>query len=151
MSEAVHSPAHSVLDTQVGGSHYKDLRVQPITICEAATKVGGFSLGNIFKYLCRYPFKGKALEDLQKVQHYIQLQAFSYVPLHQASADDLHLLSSLVWEFIIENETNSEQTDLLIYALNCVYLRKFDLLENALADSIREMEYIIQQQEKQNG
>lgn len=59
MSEAVHSQAHSALETQVGGSHYKDLKVQPIIICEVAAKVGGFSLSNIFKYLCRYPFKGK--------------------------------------------------------------------------------------------
>lgn len=32
-----------------------------------------FYLGNIFKYLFRHPYKGVAIDDLRKAQHYLTL------------------------------------------------------------------------------
>lgn len=61
---------NTALDTQVGGDHYKNFRIQPIE----------FIFGNnipfmeacCIKYLCRHRSKGKA-EDIRKVMHYCKL------------------------------------------------------------------------------
>ena len=58
------------LDTQIGGDHYKQFKIQPI----AFIKDNGldFCQGNVIKYICRYKFKnGK--EDLLKIKHYIDV------------------------------------------------------------------------------
>lgn len=62
--------ADSALAVQVGGSHYKDLKIQPV---EYIHKNGlGFCEGNAIKYLTRWREKGGA-EDLKKAKHYIDL------------------------------------------------------------------------------
>jgi hypothetical protein len=60
----------SALDTQVGGSHYKDYNIQPIEFI-VANKLG-FCEGNVVKYITRYAHKG-GTQDLDKVIHYVQL------------------------------------------------------------------------------
>ena len=57
-------------ETQIGGSHYSDMAIQPI---EFIHKNGlSFIQGNIIKYVCRYKAKG-GIEDLQKAKHFIDL------------------------------------------------------------------------------
>jgi len=58
------------LEVQVGGSHYKDMPLQPIEYILANNL--GFCEGNIVKYITRYKAKGGA-EDIKKVIHYAQL------------------------------------------------------------------------------
>jgi hypothetical protein len=60
----------SVWDKQVGGSHYKDCKIQP-TEYIVANKMG-FCEGNVIKYVTRYASKG-GVEDLEKAKHYIEL------------------------------------------------------------------------------
>lgn len=58
------------MSTQVGGSHYKDLAIQPI---EFITKNNlGFCEGNIIKYATRHKSKNGA-EDIRKIIHYARL------------------------------------------------------------------------------
>jgi len=55
---------------QVGGSHYKKYKIQPV---EFIVKNNiGFCEGNIIKYILRFKEKGGA-EDLEKAKHYIEL------------------------------------------------------------------------------
>lgn len=58
------------LQKQIGGSHYKNFKMQPI---ELITKTRcSFIQGNIVKYISRYKRKnGK--QDLEKAIHYAQL------------------------------------------------------------------------------
>ena len=58
-------------DTQVNGSHYAERSIQPIEYIHANEL--DFLSGNIVKYATRWPYKGQALSDLQKVIHYAQL------------------------------------------------------------------------------
>jgi hypothetical protein len=58
------------LDTQVGGSHYKDLPIQPVEFIERNNL--GFCAGNVIKYVCRYKNKN-GIEDLKKAKHYLEL------------------------------------------------------------------------------
>ena len=60
----------SPLDVQVGGSHYKSMKIQPIEFILGNDL--GFCEGNIIKYTCRYKQKG-GVEDLNKVIHYARL------------------------------------------------------------------------------
>lgn len=56
--------------TQVGGSHYKGMKIQPVEFILANGL--GFCEGNIIKYTCRYGQKG-GVQDLKKVIHYAEL------------------------------------------------------------------------------
>lgn len=58
------------LNEQVGGSHYKTMKIQPIEFIQSNDL--GFCEGNIIKYTCRYKQKG-GVEDLNKVIHYARL------------------------------------------------------------------------------
>lgn len=58
------------LDKQEGGSHYKEMAIQPI---EFITKNKlGYIEGNVIKYICRHQNKN-GIEDLKKAKHYIDL------------------------------------------------------------------------------
>ena len=55
---------------QVGGSHYKNYKIQPV---EFIIKNNiGFVEGNIIKYVLRFKEKG-GVQDLLKAKHYIEL------------------------------------------------------------------------------
>lgn len=60
----------SPLDLQVGGNHYKDMKIQPIEFILANEL--GFCEGNVVKYICRYKQKG-GIEDIKKVIHYAEI------------------------------------------------------------------------------
>jgi hypothetical protein len=58
---------------QVGGSHYKDMAVQPWAAMESwmtPEQFAGFLRGNAIKYLARCDAKG-GLGDVKKAKHYI--------------------------------------------------------------------------------
>ena len=59
-----------VMNTQYGGNHYKDRKIQPWEVWEAYDMNGWEA--SALKYLLRYKDKGKPLEDLHKCMHNIQ-------------------------------------------------------------------------------
>ncbi len=60
----------SPLTKQEGGSHYKDLKIQPIEYIHANGIP--FAEGCAIKYLTRWRSKG-GVEDLKKARHFIEL------------------------------------------------------------------------------
>lgn len=61
-------------DRQVGGTHYKDLEVQPWSVMESVlthAEFVGFLKGNIIKYAMRQG-KKEGSNDAGKCQHYIE-------------------------------------------------------------------------------
>lgn len=60
----------SAFETQVGGSHYKEMAIQPLEFITANNL--DFVQGNVVKYVVRYKFKG-GLEDLKKARHYLDM------------------------------------------------------------------------------
>ena len=58
------------LDTQEGGTHYKDMKIQPAEFIHA-NNIGYFE-GNVIKYVSRWRNKN-GIEDLKKAKHYIEL------------------------------------------------------------------------------
>lgn len=57
-------------EVQVGGNHYKEMKIQPIEYIHANNL--GYMEGNVVKYISRHGSKGGA-EDVRKVIHYCQL------------------------------------------------------------------------------
>jgi len=60
----------TALDKQEGGSHYKDMAIQPVEFITANNL--GFLEGNVVKYICRHHAKNGA-EDIKKAIHYCEL------------------------------------------------------------------------------
>jgi len=57
-------------DKQIGGDHYKSMKIQPIDFIEGNGL--GWCEGNAIKYICRYRKKNGS-QDLDKAIHYLQL------------------------------------------------------------------------------
>ena len=60
----------SAYDKQIGGSHYKDMTIQPSEFINKNKLL--FAEGNAIKYLCRHKQKGER-QDLEKAKHYIDM------------------------------------------------------------------------------
>lgn len=64
------SVTQSALNVQVGGGHYKDMKIQPVEYIHANNL--SFLEGNVVKYITRHKTKNKA-QDIRKAIHYAQL------------------------------------------------------------------------------
>lgn len=60
----------NALEVQVGGSHYKDLAIQPVEYIHANGL--GFCEGSVVKYVTRWRAKG-GIKDLEKARHFLDL------------------------------------------------------------------------------
>jgi hypothetical protein len=60
----------SAFDTQVGGGHYKNNKIQPLEFIISNDL--NFVEGNVIKYIARYKYKN-GLEDLKKARHYLDM------------------------------------------------------------------------------
>lgn len=76
-----------ILEKQVGGSHYKQFKIQPMQMAELLQLCP--TAFSAFKYACRLPFKENMLEDLEKMKHclelFIELAGVEYVAPVQPS------------------------------------------------------------------
>ena len=74
-------------DRQVGGTHYKEMTVEPWTVMEAVLTPDefiGFLKGNIIKYAMRQ----KNVDDAAKARHYIEKLSETYVDYLRAKLRD---------------------------------------------------------------
>jgi hypothetical protein len=60
----------SVYKKQIGGTHYKDMKIQPSKFINDNKLL--FAEGNAIKYICRHTTKGE-VQDLEKAKHYIDM------------------------------------------------------------------------------
>jgi hypothetical protein len=70
VEEAKDVQVPKALDVQVGGSHYKNLKIQPVEYIHANQLP--YIEGNIVKYITRWRDKN-GVKDLEKIKHYIDL------------------------------------------------------------------------------
>ena len=59
-----------VYKKQIGGSHYKDMKIQPSKFVIENKLL--FPEGNVIKYICRHQYKG-GKQDLEKAIHFIEM------------------------------------------------------------------------------
>ena len=60
----------AVYQKQIGGSHYKDMEIQPADFINKNKLL--FAEGNAIKYICRHQSKG-GLQDIEKAIHYLEM------------------------------------------------------------------------------
>lgn len=60
----------SALEVQVGGDHYKKLKIQPVEYIHVNGL--GYFEGNVVKYVSRWRDKN-GIKDLEKARHYIEI------------------------------------------------------------------------------
>ena len=60
----------AALQTQIGGAHYTDMKIQPIEYIQA-NRIP-FPEGNVIKYVSRWRSKG-GIKDLRKAAHHLEL------------------------------------------------------------------------------
>ena len=60
----------SAYKKQIGGSHYKDMEIQPADFINKNKLL--FAEGNAIKYICRHKAKGE-LKDIEKAIHYLEM------------------------------------------------------------------------------
>ena len=71
MSDGITEMAReAALEKQEGGSHYKNMKIQPVEFI-TANKLG-FLEGNVIKYITRHANKNGA-EDIRKAIHYCEM------------------------------------------------------------------------------
>ena len=61
-------------EKQVGGSHYRKMKIQPWDVIDSMPhgQAMGFYRGNALKYIMRAGEKGPAKEDYEKAIHYLE-------------------------------------------------------------------------------
>ena len=74
ISEDINSPQNAANARQVGGSHYKNMDIQPWDIIDQGDREQaiGFYRYNALKYVMRAGEKGEFKEDIAKAEHYLQ-------------------------------------------------------------------------------
>ena len=100
----------SALSQQIGGSHYKMMPFQPISLISMLDL--DFFQGNVVKYVGRYKLKD-GVNDLEKAKHYCQMA----VELDDKKEPDVLLLSEAiddVWDFVKKNQLDFEVYRILI-------------------------------------
>ena len=65
-----HGGKATAIDPQVGGGHYKDMKIQPVEFIHA-NGIGYFE-GCVIKYVSRWR-KKNGVEDLKKARHFLDL------------------------------------------------------------------------------
>ena len=68
--EIFKSTTYNSLDEQVGGKHYRNMKIQPADFINENKLL--FAEGNAIKYICRHSVKGKE-QDIRKAIHYLEM------------------------------------------------------------------------------
>jgi len=71
-NKAMFDEAKDADEKQIGGNHYRSFLIQPWTFIRK-NGLNPFQ-ANVIKYVCRYLFKGKTIEDINKIIHYCELE-----------------------------------------------------------------------------
>lgn len=97
-------------DVQIGGSHYKDMAMQPIELI--VTLRCSFIQGCIIKYISRYKNKNGA-QDIRKCIHYAQLA----IELGDKRRCNDKALSMNINRYILKNKLTILQQRIIIQAV----------------------------------
>ena len=92
-----------VYKKQIGGSHYKDMKIQPSKFINDNKLL--FAEGNAIKYICRHAHKGE-VQDLEKAKHYIDMIIERDYPLIPMTEEEEYRNAGITKE---EAETSSKE------------------------------------------
>lgn len=119
---------HTALDHQVGGSHYKDMVFQPISLIAMLDL--DFFQGNVVKYVSRYKLKD-GVNDLEKAKHYC-LMALELEDKQAPDAVYLYEAIDDAWDFVKQNNLDYEVYMILMHVVR----RHWEEAEQAIDELI---------------
>jgi hypothetical protein len=97
--------SEKALDNQVGGNHYKDLKIQPV---EYILENGlGFLEGNVVKYITRHKAKN-GIEDVKKAKHYCEMLIEQYEKEQLLKLGEAIELENTIPQQVIDLEKEAE-------------------------------------------
>lgn len=97
--------SEKALDNQVGGNHYKDLKIQPV---EYILENGlGFLEGNVVKYITRHKAKN-GIEDVKKAKHYCEMLIEQYEKEQLLKLGEAIELENAIPQQVIDLEKEAE-------------------------------------------
>lgn len=102
----------TAIEIQIGGSHYKDLKMQPIELITQADL--NFIQGCIIKYISRYEHKN-GLQDIEKCIHYAQLA----IELN-STGPKMHSIG-LGYSYCVVNGFNTARTNVVVSTMRDDY------------------------------
>ena len=122
----------NTLDTQVGGTHYTDLKSQPIDLIAALDL--DFFQGNVVKYLTRYRYKG-GTSDLYKAMDYCH-KAHAFID-YKAVTDDYRTRATYAVEQHCEANVATEKVrDAMLMALLFQWREASKIISELIDESV---------------
>jgi len=108
---------------EVGGSHYSDMKIEPIELINALNL--NFVHGCIVKYISRYKSKN-GIEDLRKALHYCSMRG-----MHCCS--DLYGVNAFALKcYFIINDISEEEQEIIVSALTGEFDKCGKLIEKLI-------------------
>ena len=104
----------AIFDKQVGGDHYKKLAKQPMDVVVVVSAYYNGAAGAMFKHLLRFPYKGQAVQDLEKAVH--ELEIASHYARYEMETYGVVLKS--ITDYVVKNEVSPAQAKLLLIAID---------------------------------
>lgn len=115
------------LNKQIGGSHYKKVKKQPIEVIVECNL--SFIQGNILKYVTRYKDKN-GIEDLQKAIHYAE-----FGMLFKNNVKIRARFEEAVAKYCFTNNLSTNQTKAIKNAIVCNWQETIDLCKIMIDDA----------------
>ena len=125
----------NTLDTQIGGTHYTDLKSQPLDLI--ATLDLDFFQGNVVKYLTRYPYKGDPVSDLQKAADYCR-KAHAKLNYKMMLGTQKTRATYGVEAHCEANGLSDKVAEAMLKAVLCQWREAAKMIDNLIAESVLE-------------
>lgn len=123
----------AALNTQIGGSHYKNMVIQPIELT-ARLKLD-FIQGSIVKYISRDK-EGKRLQDLQKAKHFCELGIIYGGFEKQVNISSIKCvsLSRHIRNYVYSNNLHANSYDIILFVAHNDYKKAAIIINNLIEE-----------------
>lgn len=123
---------NNALNTQIGGSHYKSMSIQPVELI-ARLKLD-FIQGSIVKYISRD--KGNRLQDLQKAKHFCELGVIygGFEKQVNISSTKCVSLGNHIRDYVNSNSLHADSYDIIFFAAHNDYKKAAIIINNLIED-----------------
>ena len=123
---------NNALENQIGGSHYKNMAVQPVELI-AGLKFD-FIQGSIIKYISRD--KGNRLQDLQKAKHFCELGIIYGGFEKQVNISSIKCvsLSKHIRNYVYSNNLHANSYDVILFVAHNDYKKAAIIINNLIEE-----------------
>ena len=123
---------NNALNTQIGGSHYKNMAIQPVELI--ARLKFDFIQGSIIKYISRD--KGNRLQDLQKAKHFCELGLVygGFEKQVNISSFKCVSLSRHISNYVYSNSLHADSYDIIFFVAHNDYKKAAIIINNLIEE-----------------